>query len=526
MQDAEHQEAQLDDDEDEQTLKKKNFIDKYKSYLDRLLKQTKVLDRNEEMTAELSAKLQGRKAQDMPQTFHTSAADYMEWIKPTRINFKNQPSLPVEMTGIPAIRQFLYSLPADQNVKDYEHHINTVLPTFIEKIRHTVNDSERNGGFETIAAAFEEIFKAFMARLLSQAKSSFQKASDDSISRIQADVPVLKDHVTELFLEDWNELKAAAFNRILKCRGNVPKGVSKARGLENGANWNKDLANILTPSFHKWANTYNERMKPMEPSLAYAFDQLHKKINRMMNNSTANLPTVEKAKKKWIPFRHKVQAKLISLTEAVDAVQTEKLEWATMAYERENNLVAGITNDIYIEVFNTVPALKAPNPKAKKQYKQYVEPKLKFQKKKLADMLLHGDRHFVDIVINHFQGEFDKAMRQTLMEHFAGIEKLFEDFSRSLRALLPINYILTPEGESIRADVGERIPELEQKVERLRALLPVRASQEESGIEIDSIDVKEDEDNLAVIFETMAKRKKAEAPTGRRQSKRVKQESL
>lgn len=57
MQDAEHQEAQLEDDEDDETLKKKNLIDKYKSYLHRLLKQTKVLDRNEKMTAELSAKL-------------------------------------------------------------------------------------------------------------------------------------------------------------------------------------------------------------------------------------------------------------------------------------------------------------------------------------------------------------------------------------------------------------------------------------------------------------------------------------
>jgi hypothetical protein len=51
MEDAEHQEAQLDDDEDDETLKQKNLIDKYKSYLERLLKQTKVLARNEEMTA-------------------------------------------------------------------------------------------------------------------------------------------------------------------------------------------------------------------------------------------------------------------------------------------------------------------------------------------------------------------------------------------------------------------------------------------------------------------------------------------
>ncbi|KAJ4986398.1 hypothetical protein SVAN01_08090 [Stagonosporopsis vannaccii] len=526
LHETEQQEAQLDDDEDEETLKQRNILDKYKSYLDRLLKQTKVMERNDITTAKLMNKLQGRKAQDVPQSFNISAADYMDWIKPSKINFKNQPSLTVEMTGIPAIRQFLYSLPADQNVKDYDVRVSTVLPKFIEKIRHTVNDSERSGDFETIASGFDEVCKSFMARLLTQAKSSFQSSSDKSISRVQADVPALKDHVTELFMEDWNELKSAAFNRILKCRGTVPKGVSKARGLENGANWNKDIAAILNPSFLKWANTYAEHMKPMEPALAYAFDQLHKKINKMMHTSTANLPTIERSKKKWNPFRLRVQAKLSGLMEAIGKEQAKHLELATLAFDRENNLISQITDDIYIEVFNTVPALKPANPKAKKQYKQYVEPKLKFQKRKLADLLLYGENHIVDTIINHFQGEFDKSMRQTLMEHFGGIEKLFEDFSTSLRSLLPISYELKEDGRAIRAEVGERIPELEQKAERLRALLPARAVQEEDGVDIDTFDVKEEGDSLAAILETMVKRRNAEPAAGRRPAKKIKQEPV
>lgn len=524
---TEQQEAQLDDDEeDEEILRKRNILDKYKSYLERLLKQTKVLERNDITTAKLVTKLQGRKTQDMPQTFNISAADYMDWIKTAKINFKNQPALSVEMTGIPAIRQFLYSLPADQNVKDYEHHINTVLPKFIGKIRHTVNDSERSGDFETIANGFDEICKAFMMRLLSQAKASFQASSDKSITRIQADVPALKDHFTELFMEDWNELKSAAFNRILKCRGTVPKGVSKARGLEDGANWNKDIAAILTPSFHKWANAYAEHMKPMKPALAYAFDELHQKINKMMHTSTANLPTIEKSKRKWAPFRHKVQAKLINLMETIDHEQARHLERATLAFDRENNLIAYITDDIYTHVFNSSPAIKPPNPKAKKQYKQYVEPKLKFQKRVLADLLVKGDNHIVDMVINQFQGDFDKAMRQTLMEHFGGIEKLFEDFSKSLRALLPLNYQLKDEGKTIRAEVAEQIPELERKLEQIRVLLPVRAPVEENGIDIDNMGIKEEGDSLASIIETMAKRKKTEPSTGRRPNKKIKQELL
>jgi hypothetical protein len=524
IQDTEEQEAQLDDDEDDETLKKKSVIDKYKSYLERTMKQKKVFDRAEDITPELAAKLQGRSAQSVPQIFHTSASEYMEWIKPSKISYKNQPSLSVDMTGIPAIRQFLYSLPAEQNLKDNDNQINAVLPTFIEKIKRTVTEADRDGGFLTIADEFDGIRKDFMARMLSQAKSFFQSASDASINKIMVDVPNFKDQVTELYMEDWNELKAAAFNRILKCRGTVLKGVSKAKGLEQGTNWNKDLANILAPGFHKWSKFYIERVKPMIKSLAQAFNQFHHKALRTMNNSAANLPTVERAKRRWEPLRDRVRAKLLGLEDIILGCQTRTLQWATMEHDRENNLIAHVTDDIYDAVFTTAPALKPPNPKAKKQYKQYVEPKLKFQKKKLAELFLHSDHHFVDRVINYFQAEFDKAMRQILNEHFAGIEKLFEDYSIAIRQQAPIDYTITPEGEAIRAEVEQRIPELQEKIDELRSMLPVRASQEDASyVQDDNFDIKEDEDNLALIYEKMVKRK-VELPAERRQSKRVKQE--
>lgn len=43
---------------------------------------------------------------------------------------------------------------------------------------------------------------------------------------------------------------------------------------------------------------------------------------------------------------------------------------------------------------------------------------------------------------------------------------------------------------------------------------------------VDNNDVREDDDDLALNFETMAKRKKAEDPAARRQSNMIKQESL
>jgi hypothetical protein len=461
----------------------------------------------------------------MPQTFHASASEYMEWIRKAKINFLNQPAVPVEMTGIPAIRQFLLALPAQQNMQDYERHINIALPAFIEKVRRTVGETDRDGGFLTIADDFDRLRQCFMARLLSQAKSSFQKSSDGSMARLKHDIGSYKEQVEELLTEEWFLHKAAAWNRILKCRGSVPQGASQAQGLKEGANWNKQLALLLKPGFHKWSNAYREHMRPMTPSLSMALDQLHTKTTNVINNAAANVVTVEKSKRKWAPFRTKLQAKLLGMMSEIAKINQRTLEWATMEFDCENNVIANITNDMFDEVSKSAPALKPANPKAKKQTKSYVEPKGKFQRKKLAEMFLEPDIHFVDRVVKVVQSKFDKAVNSTLDENFAGIEKLLEEFSVTIRAQAPLTYTITEHGETIRAAVAEEIPRLQEKVDALRSMIPacIKREDETALIAIDSAGVSIDEENLAVIYEKMAKRKKAEK-NDKTRNKRIKTE--
>lgn len=127
---TDEQDALLDDDINVESLIKKDAISKYKSYLARATLQAKVMSRIDSITNDFAAKLQSRNTKELPQVFHTSASEYMEWIRPARITFKDQPSLPVEMTGIPAIRNFLYTLPADQNLTDYEDHLQQAPSIF------------------------------------------------------------------------------------------------------------------------------------------------------------------------------------------------------------------------------------------------------------------------------------------------------------------------------------------------------------------------------------------------------------
>jgi hypothetical protein len=413
LQFVEEQEAELDDDDDDgPDAKKRTLLSRYKKYLERTRKQRKISDRAKAITKDLATKLQGRSMQDSPAVMHASASEYMEWIRKSKLNYNNQPDLPVEMTGVPDIREFLLSLPAQQNLQDYQRHVNITIPAFFEKIKRTVSEDDRDGGFKTIADEFDRIRQGFMSRLLTQAKSAFQTASKNSISKATKDIGTFREQVEELLSGDWLLLKSAAFTRILKHRGNVAKGVSRARGLENGSNWNKDLANTMAPGFHRWSKSYTDHMKPMAPALRIALDQLHDKITKTISDCAANLVTVEKAQKKWRPMRLKLQSKLAGLTDEIAKHQRRTLEWATMEFDCENNLISHVTDEIFDKVFHSAPALKPPNPKHKKPMKQYVEPKLKFQKKKLEELFLLPDNHFVDRVFSLFQTQFDKAIQK------------------------------------------------------------------------------------------------------------------
>lgn len=62
-------------------------------------------------------------------------------------------------------------------------------------------------------------------------------------------------------------LRGQTWTKVLKFRGTLPRGASKAKGLEDGCSYNKDLSDTLASAFHSWDAAYTMRMKPMKDSL-------------------------------------------------------------------------------------------------------------------------------------------------------------------------------------------------------------------------------------------------------------------
>jgi hypothetical protein len=113
-----------------------------------------------------------------------------------------------------------------------------------------------------------------------------------SISKIKRDAKAYKDDVQRRIQKHWLILRSPALARLLKSKGTVPQGTSKAKGLENAGNWNAELASIVRPDFQNWYVSHSENTKLLKDALPLQLDRLYQEMVFMMNKSQANLITV------------------------------------------------------------------------------------------------------------------------------------------------------------------------------------------------------------------------------------------
>ncbi|CAO2651542.1 Nn.00g041120.m01.CDS01 [Neocucurbitaria sp. VM-36] len=516
MKETDHAEEQASEDDDMEHMIKREQLRKYKAYLVRTLKQHKVAERAEAISRAINTKLEGRRKTEAPPLCHSSAFEYMNWTTKPKINISNQPALSPEETGIPQLRRKLKSLPAAQNLKDYDYHIHIGIQALIDKARRTVKQQDRDDGFRTIADAIELLGKDFLTRLLVQLQTSFRNISGMSIGKLGPDLSAFKSRVGLKVENDWFKLRFFTFNRILKGRGIVAKGVSKAKGLEQGRNLNQELSEILAPGFNRWHNAHTTFMEPMEDALRIAVDQLHTKTMTTIDKSTANIVTIDKAKAKWGPYRDKIQAKMMILMTEVAQTEKRALDWATMQFRQHSNLVGSITDDWYDDILKAAPELK-PSVAEGKQKKQYMKPgKFQYQKDRMASYFLSSQEPFADRALKHFQAQFDQDMKELLDKHFADVTKQLEDFASYLRGMAPLDYVMTTEGVALREDLEELIPQLEEKARSLQKLVPhcEQADGAPTSWSDTLVKVEDDGGEFQAIYDKMAKQKKQDQAHG------------
>lgn len=512
--------------EDENDTKKMLQIGRYKLYLSRTKKAYMIQERKKDISVKLGAEFRGPTQQESMEILYASTSDYMNWIKSDKISFECQPALSPEETGVPTIRRFLFNLPASQNLRAYHKHINYAVPAFVDKLKRVVTESDRDAGFKTIADGFNAFRIPFLNAMVKQIQQTLPTYSKVSVGKIRKDSNAYKKDVDNQIKNGWLTLKSAAFTRILKSRGTVPQGTSKARGLERTVNWNAELAHVLRPGFQKWYATHSELLKLFKAALPMQLHRLHHETVKIINESAANLITVEKARNKWAPHRQRMQSKLTAMLDEMTAEQTRLRNRATLEDDRENNLIASITDAIYDDVFATTPEYKVTAP-GKRQ--RYVTPVLKFRKHRLEKYLISPNDHFVDRVIDTFQDQLDTNMRSIVDKHFAKLHAMFDDFSTLMHEYTPVDYVINPMGEKLRADLEQQIPYIEGLAKTLQNMLP-SALKKEEGDSAYALDEQLDESadlvhDLDYFLDKVARRKRLGGATSCGMAKRIKLEA-
>ncbi|KAI8942139.1 hypothetical protein NX059_000229 [Plenodomus lindquistii] len=507
--------------EEENDSNKQILLKRYAQYLQRFKKVQMIRSRIDNINAKLGQELQGPSEKDSVEILHTSTSDYLNWIKAEKIPFDKWPALSPEETGVPGVRRFLYDLPASQNLRDYVHHINNVVPAFVDKLKRVITQSDRDAGFPTIADAFDDLRGRFIKTMVRQLHEQLASYSKSSVGKIMKDSRAYKELLRGLMTKRWLSLKSAAFTRILKGRGMVQQGTSKAKGLENTVNWNAEIALILKPGFVKWHAAHTEHLRVLKIALPLQLDRLYVDTLGLISHSAANLITVEKAKKKWGPYRHRIQSKAMAMMDELMSEQLKLRHRAIIEDDRENNLIAAMTDDIYDDVFASTPELK-PTPPGKP--KRYVTPILRFRKDRLEKHFLSPDDHFVDRTISFFQDQLDEKMRSLVDKHFAKLNATFDEFSKLMREHGPIDYSINTMGEKQREDIEKEIPYIEELATSLRDMIPLACRKEDGGTGMDDYldDASEQAQDLEYYIDKVSTAKRPAGDTAGGTLKRVK----
>jgi hypothetical protein len=364
-----------DEDEDQRGLR---MLEKYKEYLERQRKCTMVLKRSRDINPQLHDKFRDQVGDEGIQIFHVASTDYLSWITQDTTKFSKQPALTAELTGIPKIRSSLYDLTVEENLADLRNQAFNEVNTYIGKIERVTSKENRNPGFKTIASEVDVFRKWLIAELKIAAIETFEKGRKEHQKSTKFDMEQCRGKIQKRIQDQWFRTAYHTFNKIVKQKGLVLPATSKAKGLEGGWDWNKELSLHFEDLFRKWKFRKSHSIGCLMQCLAEYVLGLHDRVCSIIMHSNSDISAIEIARSKWIPLRPQMLVELDVFASKLKKQTTHSYRRVTMADGRQNGLMPAITDSLFDSVYHAVPALKS-SPTEKRNV--YVEPKYAFQKK-------------------------------------------------------------------------------------------------------------------------------------------------
>ncbi len=211
---------------------------------------------------------------------HSAAAGaYLKW--KTRLR-QHDPVLKPEETGIPALRKFLFLLPARSNFINYRRHVFEVLPALRSKAECVVAKHVEDKSYAEMRQTLKQSIPVLEQKLKSLEVSQidtlvlspWNSTNHEDISRT----------IEHMIRQDWihTKIHVAGFGKMLREHGMPATGKYKDRNL------NDDINNQIKQHVERW----HRKMKPKAGRLGESLDNqvqsLLKNISSCIRNSSAD----------------------------------------------------------------------------------------------------------------------------------------------------------------------------------------------------------------------------------------------
>lgn len=190
----------------------------------------------------------------------TSASAYRQWKDRYRTA---EPLVGVKTSGIPALRQILFKLPATANFDNFWDHVTTVLPAFRKKAERVLKKHKGSKDYETMQRSLKQQIPLIKLEL----KNRVETQNNQLISGpwTASDELDIGRGIADLTNFEWVQpiIYYQGFARMLRENGIPTDGVY----FDLNRNLNKDILGKIMNYMDKWNKTMSSRVDELAVSL-------------------------------------------------------------------------------------------------------------------------------------------------------------------------------------------------------------------------------------------------------------------
>jgi hypothetical protein len=192
-----------------------------------------------------------------------------------------EPKISPEATGIPALRRYLFTLPAQTNYRTLHHHVFETLPDLVVQIKRILDKFSNSGDYARMRVLIIEQLAKLREMLESLATSLPREhvASPWTASDRHAIIPKLTSIINDLAQP---AVYYATFNKIL-CENGIP-----VNGKALGRNLNEEVLATMSNYIETWNVKMMTQIEALAAKLESPLEILQKNVKDCIGDFSGN----------------------------------------------------------------------------------------------------------------------------------------------------------------------------------------------------------------------------------------------